>query len=137
MAFVDTAIDRLVLEGACPVEVTLAENVNAGDPLGISSGNTWVLSADAAVEHPVLIAGVNGVVGETITAFGMAVIKCTTSVANYGAVGDTVAVDDTGIYVPSGGGLPDIGFVSEVSADLLNTTIVVFPMVNQLIAVRA
>ena len=74
MAFLEVSRNRVLKEGVCPVKVTLEEAVQMGDPLGISVTPGWVLSADAAVEQPVLIAGEKGAVGQTIVAYLVAIV---------------------------------------------------------------
>ena len=137
MAFAETRRDRIILEGINPVKVTLAELVFAGDPLGISGG-TWVLSASATVEQPVLIAATAGKVGETIYAYPMAVVVCNVASATYAAtVGEKVCVNDTGLYIAATADYPDVGFVSSYDAAALQATIFMCPMAAQLTVVRA
>jgi len=80
MAFVDASLNRKVLEGVCPVKVTLAEAVMAGDPLKYSTG--WKLATNESGKPAILIAGEDGAVGDIITAYGMAVIEFTHTLAN-------------------------------------------------------
>lgn len=136
MAFAETVTPRQVLEGVCPVKVLLAEAVIAGAPLGISSA-TWVLSAHATAEQPLLIAGEPGAIGDTITAYVMAKVRVTHTLANTSTVGEKVALSDAGAYQAAGGGLPDVGFVSEVETGSLNSTLFLCPICPQLTVVRA
>lgn len=124
MAFVDVPQNRRVLQGIAPVDVLLAERVYAGDPLGISGG-TWVLSAHASTEQPLLIAGVDGIAGETIKAYPIAVIECVNTAANVATVGEIIALTDAGAYAPAGAGLPDVGFCVSVGSDSLTSVICV------------
>jgi hypothetical protein len=135
MAFAETAQDRRVLEGINPFSVTLAEAVHAGDPLGISGG-TWVLSASATVEQPIAIAAENGAVGETITAYTMAVVECVTTSSTYATVGEKVAVSDTGYYMAATADYPDVGFVASIGG-LVTAIVFLCPCAAQLTVVRA
>jgi len=114
MAFSETRASRTVAAGICPVEITLAEACYAGDTLGISSA-TWVLSAHASGEAPLLVAGTDGASGDKIQAYPMAIVDRTVSGA--ATLGEIVALHDTGYYVAAGSELPDVGFV--VDADTL------------------
>ena len=136
MAFLETRQDRVVLQGISPVKVTVKEAVKAGDCLGDSSG-TWVLSAHASAEQPVLVAGVDGEVDEEITAYIMAVVEVVTTVANKATQGEKVALKDTGEYQAAGAGLPDVGFVASVGSDEKSAILFVCPMVPQLTVVRS
>jgi hypothetical protein len=115
MAFVDASTSRKVLEGVCPVKITLAGAVSAGDPIKYSSG--WKLATNESGKPAILIAGEDGVVGDEITAYGMAVIEFTHTAANVPTMGEQIAVDDTGIYAPDGAGLQDIGYIVNIDAD--------------------
>jgi len=129
MAFVETRTDRIVLSGVGRVEVKLSEAVKAGDCLGDSSG-TWVFSAHASAEHPVLVAGVSGLSGETIVAYMMAVLQVTTTLTNVATLGEVVALKDTGEYQAAGSNLPDVGCVASVGSDSLSAIIFVCPMMQ-------
>jgi len=119
MAFVDASTSRKVLEGVCPVKITLAEAVSAGDPLKYSSG--WKLATNESGKPAVLIAGEDGASGDIITAYGMAVIEFTHTLANVPTEGEQIAVADTGIYAPDGTGLQDIGYIVNIDADSLHS----------------
>lgn len=136
MAFLETRQARTILQGVCPVDVTLAEAVHAGDCLGDSS-STWVLSAHASGEQPKLIAAVDGVSGDIIPAYMMAVIRVTTTSANVATRCEKVALKDTGEYQAAGANLPDVGFVASVASDSLSAELFVCPMMAQLTVVRA
>ncbi len=130
MAFVDASTSRKVLEGVCPVKITLAEAVAAGDPLKYSSG--WKLATNESGKPAVLIAGEDGAVGDIITAFGMAVIEFTHTLANVPTEGEQIAVADTGIYAPDGTGLQDIGYIVNIDADSLHSRGLVCGMIVEL-----
>lgn len=136
MAFLETRTDRIVLSGVGRVEVTLSEGVKAGDCLGDSSA-TWVLSAHASGEAPVLVAGVNGLSGEIIVAYMMAVLQVTTTASNKATQGEVVALKDTGEYQAAGGGLPDVGCVASVGSDSLSAIIFVCPMMQLMDTARS
>lgn len=119
MAFVDASTNRKVLEGVCPVKVTLAGAVQAGDPLKYSSG--WKLATNESAKPAVLIAGEPGAIGDVITAYALAVIEFTHTLANVPTEGEQIAVADTGIYAPDGTGLQDIGYIVNIDADSLHS----------------
>lgn len=137
MAFLEAISDRTVKQGVAPVEVVLSQAVRAGDPLGMSATNTWVLSADAVVEQPLLIAGEAGASGDKITAYMMAVLECDNLLANVGTIGEKVAITDAGLYSALGTGLPDVGFVAGAGSDSLTTIIFLCPVVAQLTVARS
>ena len=130
MAFVDASVNRKVLQGVCPVKVLLAGAVQAGDPLKYSTG--WKLATNELGVPAVLIAGEPGVIGETITAYPMAVIEFTHTLANVPTMGEQIAVADTGIYAPDGAGLQDVGYIVEIDADSLHSRAVVCGMIVEL-----
>lgn len=130
MAFVDASTSRKVLEGVCPVKITLAGAVSAGDPLKYSTG--WKLATNESGKPAVLIAGEDGAVGDIITAFGMAVIEFTHTLANVPTEGEQIAVADTGIYAPDGTGLQDIGYIVNIDADSLHSRGLVCGMIAEL-----
>ena len=139
MAFAETraaASPRIIQEAAGICKVPIAEAIMAGDCLGITSA-TWVLSASATVEHPLLVAIESGVSGDTIACALMAVIKCTTTSTNVATVGEIVALHDSGYYVAAGSNLPDVGFVASIGSDSLSAILVVCPMAPQLTTQRA
>ena len=123
MAFSETRASRTVLSGVGAVDILLSETVYAGDCLGISGG-TWVLSAHTLTEHPLLVAGVDGVSGETIEAYLMAVVELTISGAT--TIGEVISLDDNGVLVEDTALYPDVGFT--ISA----TQAVLFPSIQQL-----
>ena len=135
MAFLETLTDRVVMEGVGRVKVTLAEAVRAGDPLGISDG-TWVLSAHASAEQPILIAGEKGIVGQEIDGWIMAVIKVINTSTNVATVGEKVALSDGGLYQAAGTGLPDVGFAASIGSDNLSAILFLNPTAPQLTVVR-
>jgi len=126
MAFAETAQDRRVLSGACPVTITLSEDCKAGDCLGISSG-TWVVSAHTSAEEPVLVAGTAGISGQKITAYPVAIVECITTSSNVGTLGEVVALSDTGTYKNAASNQPDVGYVASVGSDSLTAILVVYP----------
>ena len=130
MAFVDASTSRKVLEGMLPIKITLAGAVKAGDPLKYSTG--WKLATNESDKPAVLIAGEDGAIGATITAFGMAVIEFTHTLANVPTEGEQIAVADTGIYAPDGVGLQDIGYIVNIDADSLHSRGLVCGMIAEL-----
>ena len=130
MAFVDASTSRKVLEGLCPVKVTLAGAVSAGDPLKYSSG--WQLATNESGKPAILIAGEDGAIGDIITAYGMAVIEFTHTLGNVPTEGEQIAVADTGIYAPDGTGLQDIGYIVNIDADSLHSRGLVCGMIVEL-----
>lgn len=128
MAFSETRAQRTVKSGVCPVEITLSETVYAGDCLGITGG-TWVLSAHASGEQPILVAGVAGVSGERIQAYPMAIVSVTISGAT--TVGEVVCLNDSGEYVVDTAEYPDVGW--SISSD----TLCICPTAAQLTDKRA
>ena len=130
MAFVDASTSRKVLEGLCPVKVTLAGAVSAGDPLKYSSG--WQLATNESGKPAILIAGEDGAIGDIITAYGMAVIEFTHTLANVPTEGEQIAVAETGIYAPDGTGLQDIGYIVNIDADSLHSRGLVCGMIVEL-----
>ena len=135
MAFAETRTARVVEQGSCGVKITLAGTVYAGDALGYSSG--WKLSASATTIQPLLIAGQDGVSGDVITAYPVAVVKVITTVANVATVGQKVALSDAGAYQAAGSGLPDVGFVKSVGPDSLSAILILQPSSPQLAVIRA
>jgi len=130
MTFVDASTSRKVLEGVCPVKITLAGAVSAGDPLKYSTG--WKLATNEAGAPAILIAGESGAIGDVITAYGMAVIEFTHTLANVPTEGEQIAVADTGIYAPDGTGLQDIGYIVNIDADSLHSRALVCGMIVEL-----
>jgi hypothetical protein len=130
MAFVDKGTSRKILEGSCPMKITLAGAVVAGDPIMYSTG--WKKAANTAGAPAVLIAGEDGAVGDVITAYGMAIIECAHTAANKPTMGEQIAVADTGIYAPDGTGLQDIGYVVGIDSDELHSQILVCGMIVEL-----
>ena len=137
MAFLETRASgsRIVLNGECPVEITLAEACQAGDCLGIDTA-TWVLSAHADAEEPLLIASVDAPSGAIIKAYPIAAVEVTTTSGNKSTLGEIVALKDDGLYQVESGGLPDVGFSYFVGSDSLTAKVAVFPMGPQLTQVR-
>ncbi len=138
MAFAETRLrgNREILESSQTVKITLAELVMNGDVLGIT-GATWVRSAHASSEHPLLIALDDGPSGGEIRASQMAVVKVVTTSGNVGTAGTVVALNDSGNYVAAGGGLPDVGVIATIGSDSLSATMVIFPQIQQTTSVRA
>lgn len=120
MAFVDVATDRRILDGKFPVSITLTAAVKTGDPVMYNSG--WRLATNVTGKPAVLIAGEAGKAGAIIDAYGMALVECTNTSGNVPVLGQQIAVQDTGIYGPAGGGLQDIGYCMEVNNDGLHST---------------
>ena len=130
MAFVDAGTNRKILEGLLPIKITLAGAVVAGDPLMYSTG--WKKANNTAGAPAVLIAGSAGASGDTITAYGMAIIECAHTAANKPTLGEQIAVADTGIYAPDGAGLQDIGYVLTTDSDELHSQLLVCGMIVEL-----
>jgi len=135
MAFAETASSIRTVQGQCPVKITLAGTVQAGDPLGYYSG--WVLSVSTGTIQALLIAGEAGANGEEITAFPVAKVSVITTYANCATVGQRVAISDTGTYAVAASGDPDVGFVTSIGSDSLGAVIELCPMLAQLTVVRA
>lgn len=137
MAFLETASQRVIHQGEGPVKVVLEGAVASGDPIGISATPGWVLSADAAVEQPVLVAGEPGVAGDTITAYMMATLRVVTTLTNVATVGEKVSVGDTGLYMAATADYPDVGFVYAIDTTAsLWADLLVFPVAAQLTVAR-
>lgn len=134
MAFLETLSSRLVKEGVSPVKITLAGAVKCGDPIGYASG--WKLAASATVAFPVLIAGQDGVSGDVITAYPLAVVEVVTTLANAATPGEIVAVTDGGLYSAQGAGLPDVGIVTAIGPGSLTATLSLIPMIAQIVVAR-
>jgi len=130
MAFVDASTSRRVVEGSMPVRITLAGDVSAGDPIKYSTG--WKLATNEATKPAVLIAGEDGLSGEVITAFGMAIVECTHTAANVPTMGEQIAVADTGIYAVDGAGLQDVGYIVEIDSDNLHSRLLLLPFQAEL-----
>jgi hypothetical protein len=130
MAFVDAGTSRKILEGVCPIKITLAGAVVAGDPIMYSSG--WKKADNTSGAPAVLIAGEDGAIGDVITAYGMAIVECAHTAANKPTMGEQVAVADTGIYAPDGTGLQDIGYVVGTDADELHSQLLVCGIIVEL-----
>ena len=138
MAFLEARASgsRRVLSGECPVEVTLAEAVQMGDCLGITGG-TWVRSAHASAEQPLLVASVDAASGDKILAYPIAAVEVTHTSGNVSTLGEIVALKDDGTYQVAAGGLPDVGFSYFVAADSLTTQVAMIPMTPQIDTIRA
>lgn len=138
MAFVETRASgsRRILNGVCPVEVTLSEAVQCGDPLGVDTG-TWVRSVDASSEQPLLIAGEDAPSGAIIKAYPMAIVEVVTTLANVSTLGEQVGLKDTGEYQVAASNLPDVGYSCYVGGDSLTAILMVFPLAAQLAYVRS
>jgi hypothetical protein len=133
MAFQETASAARIVEGWCPIKITLAGTVAAGDPLMYSTG--WVLATRIATEPPLLVAGEPGVSGEEITAFPLANVKVTTTATNVATKGEVVAVADDGSYYAAASTMPDVGFVASVGSDSLSAILSLCPAM-QIIATK-
>lgn len=119
MAFVDASTSRRIVEGSCPVRVLLAEVVEAGDPLKYTSG--WKLATNESGHPAILIAGEDGIIGETITAYGMAVVEMTHTLTHVPTMGEQIAVKDDGFYAPDAGNTQDVGYIVEIDSDSLHS----------------
>lgn len=69
------AYERVIQQGICPCKVVLAAAATVGQLLGYSSGWVLALATAAGVIEPILVAGERGAIGETITAYPMAVVE--------------------------------------------------------------
>jgi hypothetical protein len=97
MAFADNT-PRTVLCGLGPVQITLAGTVQAGDPVGYSSG--WKAADGNGAVYASLVAGEDGDSGDVITAFMAAVVTGFTG----GTAGNPLYISDTaGDYSESAG----------------------------------
>jgi len=130
MAFVDAGTSRRIVEGYLPIKVLLAGAVVSGDPLMYSTG--WKKALNTSGAPAVLFAGEDGALGDTITAYGMAIIECAHTLANVPTMGEQIAVADTGIYAPDGTGLQDIGYCVGIDADSLHSQHLVCGMIVEL-----
>jgi hypothetical protein len=137
MAFAETdGLDRIIVQGVSPVEITLAGAVDAGDPLMYSTG--WVLSASTGTEPTLLFAAVKAVSGEVIKAYPLAEIQVTNTAGNVGTVGELVAVADDGTYAAAAANTQNVGFVTAIdTVASLWTRICVCGMAASLTVVRA
>jgi len=133
MAFLDTSTERVVVNGVCPVSITLAGTVYAGDPLGYSTG--WKLSASATTIQPLLIAGQHGKTGDIITAYPAGVVRCL--VATAATLGELTAVSDAGLYASAGSNTPDVGIVASITTALDYARVIACPMIAQLTVPRS
>jgi hypothetical protein len=133
MAFQETATAARIVQGWCPIKITLAGSVAAGDPLMYSTG--WVLATRVATEPPLLVAGEAGASGDEITAFPMANVIVTTTATNVATKGEVVAVLDDGSYAAAASTMPDVGFVVSVGGDSLSAVLSLCPAM-QIIATK-
>jgi hypothetical protein len=85
MAITDAQTGGRVAEGHCPVKITLAGTVATGDLIGYSSGWKRALATVGSVVQAELVAGQDGVTGDEITAFALAVVDGRISGATPGA----------------------------------------------------
>ena len=87
MAFADSGLNKVIVQGWFPTKVTLARDCKVGDLLGVAEDSLDDLGpcnanddghATGGVTHlPRLVAGMQGKTGEIITAYGMAVVQGT------------------------------------------------------------
>lgn len=74
MAYADhTTGGRTIIQGLCPVQISLSEAVEVGDLIGVSA-NTWKRADANADIFAELVAGHAGASGDTITAYRLAVV---------------------------------------------------------------
>ncbi len=123
MAFAETAKLNRIVTGVCPVKITLAGDVAAGDCLEYNSG--WTTYTNVA--QPLLIAGQEGVSGDIITAYPLGTVVVTHTSTNTATDGNVSALEDTGLYAVAASGDPDVGFCSSVASGSLTSIHVVFP----------
>lgn len=112
MAFADAQIGGRIVQGVCPVKITLAGTVVAGDVIGYSSGWKRALATVGGVIQGRLVAGEDGVSGEVITAYASAVVDGRYSGATAG----------NPIYVAEG---TDNGKVTETAPSTQNDAITI------------
>lgn len=126
MALTDASAKRRILAGILPVEVLLAgTGVKEGDALMYSTG--WYPAINESGAEAILIAGQAGSGGETITAYGAAVIELTHTAANVPTEGQIVALTDTNLYGSVAGGKQDIGHIVNIDSDNLKSRAIVWP----------
>uniref|UniRef100_A0A6M3KFN5 Uncharacterized protein n=1 Tax=viral metagenome TaxID=1070528 RepID=A0A6M3KFN5_9ZZZZ len=127
MALVDASTDRRIIAGwpETGIQITLAGDVSAGDPLMYSTG--WKLSTNTSGAEAVLIAGETGASGATISAYAIALIELTHTLTNVPTMGELIAVADTGIYAPDAANTQDIGHIVEIDSDSLHSRALVWP----------
>lgn len=92
MPVTDAQLGGRIVEGHGPVKITLAGTAVRGDLLGYSSGWKRALATTGSVVQAELVAGEDGVSGDIITAFAVAVVDGrysggTPGAAVYGAEG--------------------------------------------------
>ncbi len=87
MAFADTGLSKVIVQGWMPCRVTLSRDCKVGDLLGVAedsfddfgpvNANDDGHATGGVTYLPRLVAGTQGVTGEIITAYGMAVVQGT------------------------------------------------------------
>jgi len=136
MALVDAGGDRRLIEGVCPVEITLAGAVQTGDPIMYSTG--WKIATNTSGAPAILFAGQAGNTGDKITAYPMAIIELTHTLTNVPTMGQQIAVADDGDYDATvGANYQDIGYIVEIDSDSLHSRALVCGMIVELDAAGA
>ncbi len=130
MALTDASVNRRVLQGWGPVRITLAGAVMSGDPIKYSSG--WKLATNESGKPAILIAGEKGASGDIITAYAVALIELTHTLANVPTMGQIIAVNDSGLYAAAASNTQDIGYIVEIASDSLTSTALVGGFVTEL-----
>jgi hypothetical protein len=125
MAFADAQAGGVIKEFSGKVEITLAGTVSTGDLLGYSSGWKRALGTAGGVIQARLVAGEDGVSGDVITAYALAVIDGRYSGGTPGAV----------LYVAEG---TDNGKATETLPTTQNdaTTVVGFMVTTSIAVLR-
>jgi hypothetical protein len=114
MALTDPLKGRIIKEAVEPVLITLAGTVHRGDLIGYSAG--WVAADANAAVYAELVAGEDGVSGQTITAYRKVVLGAFTGMTAGGAV---YLSDTAGRYSESAGTVSQKVGMSLSATDLL------------------
>lgn len=127
MPFADAQKDATVLQGIAPVQITLAGTVKTGDAIGYSSGWKRALATVGTAIQGQLVAGEDGVSGDVITAYYVAVVGG--SRFSGGTAGSSVYVaegTDNGKWTETAPSTTnDVNTI--VGVDLDGTTLLLFP----------
>ena len=126
MALTEASAKRRVISGILPVEILLAgTGVMEGDAIMYSSG--WYPAINTSGAEAILIAGQSGNGGETITAYGAAVIELSHTLANVPTDGQILALTDANLYGSVDTEKQDIGHITGIDADSLHSRAIVWP----------
>ena len=125
MALTEASAKRRILSSILPASVLLAgTGVMEGDAIMYSSG--WYPAINSSAQG-ILIAGQSGNGGETITAYGAAVIELSHAAATAPTEGQILAMTDANLYGSVAGSKQDIGHVVAVDSDSLHSRAIVWP----------